>query len=89
MTLVSVLCIQLSGEAYNGFACGLIAIVLYPAATALGRRRWARIGNRDCFDLFRETGPLDPEKTRDGIKTPCAADAPESGDPPARGGDES
>ena len=72
----------------NGFSGGLIAIVLYPVATALGRHRWARIGNRDYFDIFRDTAPLDPEKTRDGIKTPCAADAPERGDPPARGGDD-
>ena len=71
----------------NGFSGGLIAIVLYPVATALGRHRWARIGNRDYFDIFRDTAPLDPEKTRDGIKTPCAADTPERGDPPARGGD--
>lgn len=72
----------------NGFSGGLIAIVLYPVATALGRHRWARIGNRDYFDIFRDTAPLDPEKTRDGIKTPCAADAPERGDPPARGGED-
>lgn len=71
----------------NGFSGGLIAIFLYPVATAVCRRHhWARLGNRNYFDIFRESGPLDPEKTRDGIKTPCAGETPpEGGYPPAQG----
>ena len=73
----------------NGFSGGLIAIFLYPVATAFyHRRHWARIDNRDYFDIFQETAPLDPEKTKDGVKPPCGAetpDAPESSDPPDRG----
>ena len=66
----------------NGFSGGLIAIFLYPVATALSRRRWARLGNRNYFDIFRATGPLDPELARDGVKTPCAGDASDRSFPP-------
>ena len=73
----------------NGFSGGLIAVFLYPVATTFHHRRlWARIDNRDYFDIFQETAPLDPEKTKDGVKPPCGAetpDAPESSDPPDRG----
>ena len=43
----------------NGFSGGLIAIVLYPAITAIVRHRRPALRDADYYDLFEETEPID------------------------------
>ena len=43
----------------NGFSGGLIAIVLYPTITAIGRHRRPQLRNEDYYDLFEEGQPID------------------------------
>ena len=43
----------------NGFSGGLIAIVLYPTITAIGRHRRPQLRDEDYYDLFEESQPID------------------------------
>jgi len=43
----------------NGFSGGLIAIVLYPVITAIGRHRRPTLRDEDYYDLFEESDPID------------------------------
>jgi hypothetical protein len=43
----------------NGFSGGLIAIVLYPTITAIRRRRRPTLQDKDYYDQFQESAPID------------------------------
>lgn len=43
----------------NGFSGGLIAIVLYPTITAISRRRRPTLQDKDYYDQFEESAPID------------------------------
>ena len=43
----------------NGFSGGLIAIVLYPTITAISRRRRPTLQDKDYYDQFQESAPID------------------------------
>ena len=42
----------------NGFSGGLISIVLYPTITAIARKRRPTLQDKDYYDVFEETAPL-------------------------------
>ncbi len=48
----------------NGFSGGLIAIVLYPTITAIGKHRRPKLRDEDYFDLFEESEPIDTSTWR-------------------------
>ena len=45
----------------NGFSGGLIAIVLYPTITAIARHRRPKLLDKDYYDLFEGSAPIDTE----------------------------
>ena len=54
----------------NGFSGGLIAIVLYPTITAIGRKRRPTLQNEDYYDQFEESAPIDPATLKKGEVAP-------------------
>lgn len=60
----------------NGFAAGLLAIVLYPTITAIARQRKPVLQNEDYFDVFEHAGPIDAG-TIDANEDPPDAEAAE------------
>lgn len=61
----------------NGFSGGLIAIVLYPTVTAIWKHRRPKLQDRDYYDLFGESDPIDisgwrtkKEHTRTMVRQP-------------------
>lgn len=63
----------------NGFAGGLVAIVLYPLLFALLRHRRPLLQDQDYFDLFEHDDPISPAKLDDGHDLPVSSD---DADPP-------
>lgn len=52
----------------NGFAGGLVAIVLYPLLSALIRHRRPHLRDEDYYDLFEHDEPISPALLDDGKK---------------------
>ncbi|MCI9375946.1 MAG: DUF1576 domain-containing protein [Oscillibacter sp.] len=48
----------------NGFSGGLIAIVLYPTITAIWRKGRLTLQDKDYYDLFEESEPIDVSSWR-------------------------
>ncbi len=44
----------------NGFSGGLIAIVMYPLLTEIVKKRKIKLRDKDYFEVFEESTPIDP-----------------------------
>ncbi len=54
----------------NGFSGGLIAIVLYPTITAIARKRRPTLQDKDYYDLFEGSTPIDAAAAGKGREEP-------------------